>query len=277
MKAKRAQINELVRLIRAGAPASELRARFLPSNHRERTLGHPAFPGFGVRLTYTGQASWYVEYRLHGRHKKVVIGDVRTLDEKEAEAAAKDVWAKVRLDRLDPQREKQKAREAAKVIFRDVAQRFLEEHVGAALRAATKQSYTKYLTGYYLKPLHNLPLADITREQVRARLNEIRITSGQSTAHHLGWTLLSMCKWAIEKEIYMGLSPVRPSDIPKQGAARDRVLTDSEIRDIWQACELREETARVGLKRAGTPPAPDLSRVVQLLFLTVVVRRRLQP
>jgi hypothetical protein len=113
--------DERVRLIRDGNPPR------LPHNRSEEVFWHPAFPSFGVRQTYTGQASWIVQYKLHGRSRKVTVGDVRLLDEMEARKAAKKILAKVELDRLDPQAAKEEARRSAKVTFESVTEQFLAE------------------------------------------------------------------------------------------------------------------------------------------------------
>src|SRR5262245_22754155 len=123
MKTTRAQINKLVSEIRDGKPPR------LPHNHSQIIYWHPAFPGFGVRQTYTGQASWIVQYKMHGRTHKQVIGDVRYLDEAEAKDAAKKLRARIMLDRADPQAAKEAARKAAKITFEKTVEEYLQDGV----------------------------------------------------------------------------------------------------------------------------------------------------
>src|SRR5262245_9220519 len=258
MKATREEINKLVSEIRDGKPPR------LPHNHSEVTYWHPAFPGFGVRQTYTGQASWIVQYKMHGRTRKQVIGDVRYLDEAEAKAEAKRLWARVMLDRADPQAAKEAARRAAKITFKKTVEEYLQDSVHR-LRPKTLIKYRHQLTGYYFKPLHDLPLDEITREDVRQQLESHR----PSMALTLGMTLSGLFNWAIEKE-RLASNPVKPSDLPK-AKSRDRVLSDDEIRTIWLAMELRSAWAELPSRsgrQGGTPPVAGYSHMIQLLFLT---------
>jgi integrase len=259
MKATRAEINERVRLIRDGNPPR------LPHNRSEEVFWHPAFPSFGVRQTYTGQASWIVQYKLHGRSRKVTVGDVRLLDEMEARKAAKKILAKVELDRLDPQAAKEEARRSAKVTFESVTEQFLAERQDSS-RPSTQRVRKLYLGGYYFSSLHGLPIDEITHEQITLRLQQIKQTSGSVTASHCLDNLSVMFKWAIRKGHHPGPNPMLRIDRPAESPSRARVLNDEEIRTVWLACEVWEALIASGHRVGGT--IPDFSYAIRLLFLT---------
>jgi integrase len=72
-------------------------------------------------------------------------------------------------------------------------------------------------------------------------------------------------------------NPMLHIEEPPKGKARERVLTDEEIRTIWKTCEAWErevladdEVQRRTGKRpgSGAPSIADFSRVIRLLFLT---------
>jgi integrase len=259
MKATRAEINERVRLIRAGKPPP------LPHNHSEEVFWRRDLKGFGVRQTYTGQASWIVQYKMHGRSRKQALGDVTKLDELPAIEMAKNLWAKMYLDRLDPQAAKAEARRTAKVTYESVVEQFLPawRHV----RAGSAAHYRRYLTGSYFKPLHGLPFDEITHEQITLQLRRIEQASGRSTASTCARRLGVMYKWAIKKGLHPGPSPMLRVDIPQDGPSRPRVLNDDEIRTIWLVCDVWEALAVSG-NRGQKPRIVDFPYAIRLLFLT---------
>src|SRR5262249_32141940 len=183
----REEINDLVRRIREGEKPRPRDGFGNPSNKREQWFKHPAFPGFSVRLTYTGQASWYIRHKTHGRPNKVKIGDVRYVDEKEAKKRAKDIWSKIQLDRLDPQAAKEEARKTAKLTFGVVVDHFLQSR---NVRPRTAENYESHLkSGYYLKPFQGRPLDEITHWDIDSRMRAIKEIGGPGAAATTFWVL----------------------------------------------------------------------------------------
>jgi integrase len=138
------------------------------------------------------------------------------------------------------------------------------------------------LTGYYFKPLHNLPIDEITRDQIQTQTDTIVIQSGTTAARTGCMVMRVFFKWAIKTgKLPEGhRNPMTNVEPPKQNEPRERVLTDDEIRLIWKACEEWETKAirdqqiiasgkgRRGLSHIGRPYITDFSRAVRLLFLT---------
>jgi hypothetical protein len=148
-------INKLVEQIRSDQPPE------LPKHKREQHYRDPALPNLYIRLFNTGVASWVVQYKQFGRQKKVRLGDVKVLDrlgEEGAIKAAKDLLAKVQLGRLDPQKAKRERMRANKVTFGTVAPLFISDKKRQGVRSGTIRYWDRFLTGYYFKPLHSLPI-----------------------------------------------------------------------------------------------------------------------
>jgi integrase len=97
--------------------------------------------------------------------------------------------------------------------------------------------------------LCDLPLHKITRLDVTTRVSEINLKSGPSAAGHARLVLSALFAWAIGEGI-AGENPVIGSNAPVT-QARDRVLSDGELAEIWRAC-----------------PDNDYGRIVKLLMLT---------
>jgi integrase len=271
MKYTAQQINKLIERIRSGQQAD------LPEATREKHYHDPALPGFYIRLLRTGVASWIVQWKRLGRQKKIVLGNVLVLDRHDAIKAAKELLAKVTLDTLDPHKARRERMRAAKMTFATLVPLFMAEK-SKALRPGSAYHFKNFLTGYYFKPLHNLPIDEITRDQIQTQIGAIAIRSGTVAARNCCTAMSVFFKWAIKtgKLPEDHRNPMTNVQKPAENPPRERVLTDDEIRLIWKACEKWEAKAirdqqfiASGKKRkVGGPSIADSSRAVRLLFLT---------
>jgi integrase len=270
------EINKLIECIRSERPPQ------LPEGTREEHYHDPALPGFYIRLLNTGMASWVVQWKRLGRQKKFTLGNVLVLDRPAAIKAAKELLAKITLDQLDPHEARRERMRANKVTFAPLVPLFLEEKKRKGeLRPETARAWKNYLTGYYLQPLHGLPIDEITTDQIQARIDHIANQSGNSAAEACGTATRVFFKWARKtRKLPVGHhNPMIDIQMPKLNAPRERVLENDEIRLIWKTCEdweaeaiheqqVRASTGRKGGPRGGAPPITDDSRAVRLLFLT---------
>ncbi len=105
------------------------------------------------------------------------------------------------------------------------------------------------------------PITSIERRDVLAVVNEITARSARYQARNVFAYLRAMFNWAIEAGDYgLEISPcdrIRPKYVIGELPPRDRVLTDAEIRALWNSCDF-----------VGYPFGP----LVQLLLLTGVRR-----
>jgi integrase len=275
------EINQLVDQIRNGKlPAV--------SEGKELKFYDRALPGFYIRVWHGGNHPvWVVRWKRFGRQQKQTIGKVSVLDRNQAIEAARDLLAKVRLGILDPQAARREAMRAAKVTFESVVEPFLrykethERKTTGKLRENTLDGWRRYLTGYYFRNIHKLPIDEITPQQIKACIDTIAKESGPIAAAN-SWTPMSVLfNWAIDpKGGYLPAdhkNPMAHVDRPAPSKARERVLTNEEIQAIWLACEqweadaLRDEQILASggkLDRDGAAWLPDLPHVIRLLFLT---------
>ena len=128
-----------------------------------------------------------------------------------------------------------------------------ERYLGARrdrMRPNTYKAAERYF-GVYWKPLHERPLVAIKRADVAARLQELTQAHGRTAAARARDYLSAMFSWAM-REGLCEANPVIATNDPAAGILpRDRVLSDDEIRIVWNAC---------GDDAAG--------RIVKLLLLT---------
>src|SRR5262249_31136668 len=102
----------------------------------------------------------------------------------------------------------------------------------------------------YFGPLHSTAINAITRAHIATRLNAMIVENGASTASRARAHLSAFWVWAMQQGIAEA-NPVIGTAKPATGPAKDRVLTDDELRAIWNACG-----------------DDDYGRIVRLLILT---------
>jgi integrase len=268
-------INRLIEQIRSDQPPK------LPESIREKHYRDPALPNLYIRLHNTGVASWVVQYKRLGRQKKTKLGDVLVLDRVDAIKAAKDLLARITLELIDPSKTKRERMRANKVTFATVVPLFLEHKIRQGeLKPGTAENWKIYLvSGFHFQPLHGLPIDEITREQIQARIDHIVIESGKGAAFNCYTAMRVFFKWALKTgKLPEGhRNPMDNVQAPARNPPRKRVLDDDEIRLIWKTCETWEADAvrehqfkattgkqlhNGGLKESDTP------RAIKLLFLT---------
>jgi integrase len=187
-------------------------------------------PGFGLRLRAGGSRNYVVRYRLGGLERRYTIGSASVLSVEEARKKARRALALVD-DGMDPTAEKAAKQVSAALTFKSVAADYLEAKQ-STLRPKTIAEITRYLNIDW-KPLHNLPVASVSRAVVAAHLREIT-KRGATAANRARSTLSAMYAWAIGE----GLCETNPVDGTNQSAEkapRDRVLSDAELAAIWNA------------------------------------------
>jgi integrase len=256
----RAAVTKLVHQIRDGKPPK------LPEGRSEELYWSPVFNDFGVRLLKSGTASWVWQHKTFGRTKRLTIGDVRVLDESEAQETAKRLWAKILLHRVDPQEAKAEAKRTAKVLFESVVDQFLKSKENR--RSSTKVGYRLYLKGYYFKPLWKLPIDEVTAEQINLQVEKVIKESGQRTGSQCLVPMKGLFKWAIKNSILIDHNPMAKVNEPEKPPSRKRILTHEEMRTIWVQCEAWEADVLSGRRQRHWTNIPDIPRAVRLLFLT---------
>jgi integrase len=208
-------------------------------------------PGFGLRLRDSGNGvkkSWIVQYRRAGGSRRMLVGSAEVLSAGRARERAKEILAKVQLGK-DPQREKAEQRAREKFTMSALADDYLKAKEGS-VRTRTLVESQRYLTGPYFKPLHNMPVEQITRRDVATRVLAITRESGATTGGRARSALSSMFAWAMGQGLAEN-NPVVGTNEPKTAPSRDRVLADAELGSVWKACG-----------------DDDFGRIVRLLLLT---------
>jgi integrase len=194
--------------------------------------------GFGLRLRASGDQvskTWIAQYRAHGRTRRMKIGTFEKLTPDEARKAAKKILARAEIGQ-DPQAEKAAQRQQDGHTLAAVASDYLAAKA-KVVRPNTYRELNRYLTSAHFKPLHAMPIDQITRRDVAARLTKITAENGSISAGRARAALSALYAWAMGNGL-AEQNPVIGTLKPDDSQPRERVLSDSEIAAIWHAaCE----------------------------------------
>jgi hypothetical protein len=208
--------------------------------------------GLNVRLGAGGKIrrSWIIQYRVGKQQRKLKIGDAAKLDVKKARTKAEELFAQITLGQ-DPQGEKQAKREADKAPPALTLRAALEKYVEMKeieVREGTYREHSLRITKLYLLgaryfgPLHKIDVNQITRQAVAARLLEIGKVSDTTRGRAR----------AQLKAAFTEANPCIGTKGQAKRAQRDRVLSEDEIRVVWNAADLKT----------------DFGKIIRLLILT---------
>lgn len=190
--------------------------------------------GFGVKVTTTGTKSYLFQYRLGGRGGKTRRYSIGKHGSITAEAARKEAERLAILvsQGIDPQQQKQDAsRKAVDLAFKSYSARFVEDCLKVRWKASHKDGES-LLNRFAVPILGNKALHEINRSDIRAVLAPVR--KQVATARNLFAVLRRLFRWAVS-EGDITASPLEGMEPPPLPVSRDRVLSDSELRLVWNA------------------------------------------
>jgi integrase len=195
--------------------------------------------GFGLRLHVDANnkllRSFVIQYRFDNRQRKINLGDAAKITVKQARDKAKELFSKVTLG-IDPAAEKEEARRASTALRFDQAVAQYLDQQERRLRPASFKNCRMYLTRpQYFGALHSMPVNEITRSHVSAAIDKIVGRGTNVTASRARAWLSGFFVWCLQRG-HTDSNPVIGSATVETGPARDRILSDDELRQIWNAC-----------------------------------------
>lgn len=224
----------------------------LPAGKSDHFEWDDATPGFGIRLR-GDRRTWTAQIRVHGRTRRLAIGDIRQIDLEPARAAAKKFFAEATLGN-DPAKSRAEARAKAAITVGGTVEKYLTARE-AELRPGSFRQVTLFLRQHF-KQLHGLPLDSVTRREVAVAVEAITKNSGPVAGARARTVLSGFYSWALRQGLSDGSNPVEHTNRPGNETPRERVLAPQEIRSIWLACS----------------GEGDFPRILRLLFLTACRR-----
>jgi integrase len=127
-------------------------------------------------------------------------------------------------------------KQAAPESVEAVATQFLERYCKRHHRPRTLAEAERLLRLHVIAPWGRRPIDSITRRDVRDLVEKLIANDAPITANRLFSLIRKFFNWAVEHEI-VAASPCAGLRPPTTETARDRVLTDDELRRVWQAAD----------------------------------------
>jgi integrase len=188
--------------------------------------------GFGIRFR-EGRRTWIAQYRVGHKQRRMTLGPVEKVPLEMARAKAKTVLAQAALGD-DPQAERVEARAKASTMLGDVVEDYLAAKA-PGLRPNTIRGNEYYLRRLWA-PLHKLPISEIDRADVAAKIRKLTADHGATTATRARAALAAVFTWALKEGIPIEQGNVVAfTNTPPPSEPRVRVLSDQEIREVWAA------------------------------------------
>lgn len=208
-------------------------------------------PGFGLKVSYTGDSKWFVFYRVDGKQVRDVFGQFPTMPLKDARAEARrrlEIVDRGGDPRLEEAQARARATQERQETLRLLLPLYKSTHLDG-LRTGARQH--REIEQQILPEIGDLPVRQITRARAMVLLDLIESDHGRTSRDRRlalmkhWWTWLEI-RELVDKNIF--------SRIPMYGTTkRDRVLSDGELLEVWTA--------------AGTLNAPH-GQAVRMLILT---------
>ena len=210
-----------------------------PAAHR-REIPDAGCRGLYLVVQPTGRKAWAVRYRFEGKPRKLTLDAGLTLAS--ARKAATDALHELERGN-DPAALKfdaeAKAEKAATERERDTVQRlaeqFIEKYAKRKTRPSSWRQAEHVFNNIVLPAWRGRVVHDIQRRDIRELVENVAVDrpvmANRALAH-----LSRFFNWLCEQDI-VAASPCAGVKPPAKENARDRVLSDDEIKALWHACD----------------------------------------
>ena len=203
-----------------------------PESGAEFARDYPdgAVPGLSLVLHPTGRKSWALRYRIDGRQRRLTLGRYPRM--KLAKARKEAIEKLKAVDRGEDPAEAKKETAAP-----DTVGGVVSEFVTRYLKPRNKswQETERILLKETEKWKHR-PAETIKRADVLNLLDKIMDRGTPYMANRTHAALSRLFSWAAERG-HIEVSPLVGVRAPGEETSRDRVLTDGELAEIWNAAE----------------------------------------
>lgn len=214
--------------------------------------------GFGVRVMPSGRKVFFFLYRVDGQRRFLNLGDYPATGLKEARDKYEGAAAQVKLlknglpggadpveVKTDKSAEREERRKAPTVA--DLCADYIERHAKRKKRSWRKDEEIlkrDVLPGWGKRKAKDIRKADVTELMERIVLRGAPIMANYCFA-----VVRKMFNWAVEQDI-LETTPFIGAKLPSAKNARDRVLSEPEIKTFWNSLDRTDLNMSVDVKRA---------------------------
>jgi integrase len=195
-----------------------------------------------VRVSASGKKSFTVFYRHAGRVRRLTLGTYPPITLADAREMAREALREAALGG-DPATRKKEERKADS--FAQLAHEYLERHAKPNKRSWKEDN--RIIATDLLPAWRNINAKDVTRADVRALLDRILERGAPILANRVRSLISKIFNWGISRDLVYH-NPCLGLPRPAPEHQRDRVLSEGEIRRVWEALEFESSPIAESLK-----------------------------
>jgi integrase len=240
---------------------TETKVRGLKARDRRYEVGEEG--GLRVRVSTRGTKTWVYVFWRDGRMRRLTLGHFPTMRLAAARKAASEARQLHREAQIDPARvaQDEKSRWKAAETVKELAEQYIDRY--AKPRKRTWITDQRMLQNDLFPYVGNWKARDVRRRDMIAILE--RIQQRAPTQANRGLEIFrKMFNWGIEREL-LDVNPCWGISKPTKESRRERVLSDDELRTVWQALN-RDRSP--GSDLPDNWPSRTVRRAIQLVLLT---------
>ncbi|ARJ64682.1 hypothetical protein WV31_02845 [Magnetospirillum sp. ME-1] len=209
-------------------------------------------PGLVLRVMASGVKSWSIRYRPKGRKQlRESYGTYPSTSLSDARARAKALTAAASVGRDLVSEEAAaaaaKAEEEAKAkTIADVVADYIKAHVAKTRKAGVTE---KLFANHIVPVLGKKTVGELRRADVVELLDSLKNKGWRTNAqvNRVHAALKACLNWAVERE-YLDANPAAVVKKQVTERPRDRVLSDGELKAIWEATDVRTDPSRAFIR-----------------------------
>jgi integrase len=226
---------------RSAFTKATVRKMHCPSGQSEQFFWDTNCRGLGIRALSSGRRSWIFQYRdQHGRTRRIVLGDASMVSLDDARDEARRKAASI-AHGANPSVERKAKRTAGTLL------ELIEGYLAQAKTRLRPRSYkeTERNLRVHAASLHCERIDAVHRRDISELLERITEKSGPTAANRVRAALSALWTWGLRTGRIDGDTNPVTFTLHHPEKARERTLSDAEIKAIWQATNAEEDHARV--------------------------------
>ena len=206
-----------------------------PATGKRYEVRDALLPGLHIRVSATGGKVWYLATRAEGRMRRIKLGRYPVISLSDARGRAQCILRDIALGHYA--QSAPGSSETPTPTLGDIIPLFIERHA----KRHTKhwkgtQSVLLRMKALHAKPIDQIKRSDVVRE-LEAMIADISEGGGKGTrANRALAAAKKLYSWCIDQG-FVEISPVAALKPLIKEVARDRYLTDEEIKAYWRGCE----------------------------------------
>jgi integrase len=222
--------------------ATFVRAAELPAGKSDHIFWDDDISGFGLRVRAGGSRTLIFQYKLGRVQHRLNYGKVEALNFSDVRKLALQHYASVKRGE-NPAADKSNAQRRASETFKFYVDQYLDT-LRQRYRPRSFAEIERHLTKH-ARLLHQMQLTKVSRRDVAAVIVAVTNAAGGPTANRVRSSISAFFTWAMAR----GLAETNPviGTEKNEEKSRDRLLTPTELRLIWNALDDSQHGACIKL------------------------------